>query len=115
MPSSSDFATPFHVPVPSIMLVEIVEPARSWCSLAAPGTLVLSVAHSLAARERALVTFPLVIVIPDRDRDAVDLADVAQSIGVELLRFLEQSGPDYFKTRIREAIADVERRRKGAS
>jgi hypothetical protein len=45
---------------------------------------VLSVVLSLAARERALVTLPLVIVIPDRDRDAVDFAEIAESIGAEL-------------------------------
>ena len=97
------------------MLVEIGEPVRSWCSAASPGILVLSVAHSLAARERAPVTLPLVIVIPDRDRDVVDLREVARSIGAELLRFVDQSGRDYFLGRVREAIVEAERRRRGAS
>jgi hypothetical protein len=103
------------MPVPSIMLVELAEPARSWCATAAPGIIVLSVAHSLAARERALITLPLVIVIPDRDRDAVDLAEVTHSIGAELLRFLDVSGKDYFVGRVRDALLEAEKRRKGAS
>jgi hypothetical protein len=111
-PSEPDFATPLHSPVPSIMLVELGEPVRSWCAAAAPGVLILSVAHLPAARERALVTRPLVIVIPDRDQDAVDLADVVQSIGAELLRFLEASGQDYFVRRVGEALAEATGRRR---
>jgi hypothetical protein len=109
---SESVPTPLFAPAASIMVVELDEPVRSWCRDAAPGVTLLWVAHSSAARERAMVTRPLVIVIPDRDGDAVDLADVAESTGAELIRFLTVSGRDYFMARLHRAIADAETRRR---
>ncbi len=105
-------STPFFAPAPSLMIVELDEPVRSWCRDALPGIAQLWVAHVLAARQRIPVTRPLVIVIPDRDRDAVDLADAAESTGAELIRFLTSAGRDYFVGKLREALARAESRRR---
>jgi hypothetical protein len=107
--------TPIFAPVQSILIVEEEGPARAWCAEVSPGIAILWSATTAAARERILATHPLVIVAPDRDRDELDLAEIAESTGAAVVRFVTAHGRSWFQDRLREALAEAEQRRREKS